>query len=234
MKLEKVTNAREAGSSRRLHGRRYADACGAAFALELLGERWALLIMRELMFGPRRFGALRAGLPAISARVLAERLAELEAAGVVRRGTLPPPASVPVYELTEWGYGADEAMLALCRWALAGPGHDPALHLSAAALMMSLRALFRPGRWNGQPLRVGIAIGGDSFVATIADGRVGIAREPATDVDCALAAPDAGPLKRLIYGKCGLDAAEALGLRLTGDRAAASRFVDCFALPDGQ
>jgi len=142
VKLQKITTD---GIQPR-HGRRYRDACGAAFALELLGERWALLIMRELMFGPRRFGALRAGLPAISARVLAERLGDLEAAGVLRHATLPPPASVPVYELTEWGYQADEAMLALCRWALLSPGHDPTLPLSAAALIMSLRATFRAER----------------------------------------------------------------------------------------
>ena len=205
------------------HGRRYRDACGAAFALELVGERWALLIMRELMFGPKRFGAIRAGLPAISARVLAERLGELEAAGVVRRAALPTPA----YELTAWGLAADEAMLALCRWSLQSPGHDPSLHLSSAGMMMSLRALFR----GGGDVSGGIAVGDERFAVVVADGAFTVAAGAVSAPAFALAAADARPLLRLIYGKAGLEACEALGLRVEGDRAAAVRFVDCFALP---
>ena len=87
-----------------LHLRWYDDACGAAHALELIGERWALLVVRELMFGPRRFGELRAGLPGISANVLTQRLESLEASGVVVRRKLPSPANAQVYELTPWGY----------------------------------------------------------------------------------------------------------------------------------
>ena len=87
MKLEKVTS---------LHGRRYEDACGTALGLEILGERWALLVVRELMLGPKRFGDLRASLPGLSANVLTQRLEGLEAAGVLVRRRLPPPASVQV------------------------------------------------------------------------------------------------------------------------------------------
>ena len=83
--------------------RGYGDACGTAHALELIGERWALLVLRELLLGPRRFSELRADLPAISANVLTQRLKELEGRGLVRRRKLPPPASVQVYEATEWG-----------------------------------------------------------------------------------------------------------------------------------
>ena len=72
-------------------------------ALDLIGERWALLVVRELLLGPKRFSGLRAGLPNISPNVLAQRLRELEQAGVVRRRKLPPPAASKVYELTEWG-----------------------------------------------------------------------------------------------------------------------------------
>jgi len=85
MKLEKLTNQTR---------RRYDDACGTAHGLELIGERWALLVVRELMFGPKRFGDLRASLPGLSANVLTQRLEGLEAAGVVVRRKLPPPASV--------------------------------------------------------------------------------------------------------------------------------------------
>ncbi len=104
MKLQKETNA---------HGKWYDDACGTAFALELIGERWALLIIRELMFGGRRFSDLRGGLPSISAKVLTERLEGLERAGIVQRRQLPPPAAAQVYELTKWGYGAEESIQAL-------------------------------------------------------------------------------------------------------------------------
>ena len=105
MKLEKITNSRS-----------YEDACGSAHALDLIGERWAMLVMRELMLGPRRFGDLRGSLPGLSANVLTQRLEGLEAIGVVRRRKLPPPASVQVYELTPWGYESERAIQELGRW----------------------------------------------------------------------------------------------------------------------
>ena len=110
MKLQKETN---------LHGRWYDDACGTAFALELVGERWSLLIIRELMLGPRRFSDLRATLPGISAKVLTERLATLANAGVLTRHKLPPPAASQVYELTQWGYSAETILQELGRWCAA-------------------------------------------------------------------------------------------------------------------
>src|SRR3954468_3950028 len=98
MKLENVTEASR---------RSYDDACGAAHALDLIGERWALLVMRELMLGPKRFSDLRADLPGISANVLPQRPEGLEAAGALTRRKLPPPAGVHVYELTPWGYESE-------------------------------------------------------------------------------------------------------------------------------
>src|SRR4051794_8066328 len=118
-------------------GRRtYGDSCGIARALDLVGERWALLVVRELMLGPKRFTDLRAGLRNLSADVLAQRLRQLEAAGVVRRRTLPPPAGSRVYELTDWGRDLEPALLALGRWgsrAALPPGSGP---LGADALML--------------------------------------------------------------------------------------------------
>ncbi|MEN9061812.1 winged helix-turn-helix transcriptional regulator [Ponticoccus litoralis] len=99
MKKQKVTK-----SATSPHGRWYADACGTAFGLELLGERWAMLIVRELMFGPRRFSDIRAELPGLSSKVLTERLAGLETNGVVLRSTALQPAPAQLYGLTEWGY----------------------------------------------------------------------------------------------------------------------------------
>src|SRR5215831_17234751 len=101
MKLQKETMK---------HGKWYDDACGTAFALELIGERWSLLIVRELMFGGRRFSDIRAGLPSISAKVLTERLEGLERAKIVQRRQLPPPIAAQVYELTRWGYASETAI----------------------------------------------------------------------------------------------------------------------------
>src|SRR5690349_24292149 len=101
MQLQKLTE-----SQRKDEKRRYEDACGLAHALELIGARWAMLVLRELAYGPRRFSELKADLPGISANVLTQRLAELEKRGIVRKTRLPPPASVQVYEATRWGLEA--------------------------------------------------------------------------------------------------------------------------------
>src|ERR1051325_10012607 len=101
MELEKITKERQSEEKKR-----FAAACGLAHAMELLGERWAMLVLRELAFGPRRFSELKADLQGISANVLTQRLTELEARGLVRKVKLPPPASVKVYEATEWGLEA--------------------------------------------------------------------------------------------------------------------------------
>ena len=136
MKLEKMTE-----TARVAEKRWYDDACGTALAMELVGERWSLLIVRELMFGPRRFGELRAGLPGISANVLTQRLAGMEQVGILARRKLPPPASVQVYELTEWGYRSEVAIQELGRWAVQSPLHDATLPFSAASAMLSFRTM---------------------------------------------------------------------------------------------
>src|SRR5205085_10674250 len=125
VELEKITKPRRAEEKRR-----YDDACGLAHALELIGERWGMLVLRELAFGPRRFSELKADLPGISANVLTQRLTELEKRGIVRRTTLPPPASVQVYEATPWGLEASPLIGALGRWAARSPLHNPTLPMS--------------------------------------------------------------------------------------------------------
>src|SRR3954464_7006515 len=112
MKLQKDTKERLTASRRS-----YEDACGAAHALDLIGERWALLVMRELMLGPKRFSDLRSDLPGISANVLTQRLEGLGASALLARRRLPPPASTQVYELTPWGYEAEPIVQSLGRWA---------------------------------------------------------------------------------------------------------------------
>src|ERR687891_1843306 len=98
------------------------DGCGIAHASDLLGQRWALLVVRELLLGPKRFTDLRTGIPDISPNVLGQRLRELEESGIVRRRKLPPPAAARVYELTEWGQELEPAVVALRRGGTRPPG----------------------------------------------------------------------------------------------------------------
>lgn len=227
MKLPKETDARQ-----NVHGRWYDDACGTALALEVLGERWSLLVVRELMLGPRRFTDLRAGLPGISAKVLTERLAGLEANGVLERRLLPAPVAVQVYELTEWGYRAEPIMQELGRWAASSPLHDPTLPMSAVSMMLSLRTMFDPSRACGKQVEIGFDISGDTYLARLADGALPIAREPIGSAPSRLIVRDAATLVALFYGKADPAALEAAGsLRIEGDRAAALAFVDLFELP---
>src|SRR3954467_556497 len=155
--------------------RSYEDACAAAHALDLVGERWALLVMRELMLGPKRFGDLRQSLPGISANVLTQRLEGLEGAGVLVRRKLPPPAAAQVYELTEWGYESEPIFQALGRWAARSPAHDPTLPFSAASLVLSLRTMLDPDRAKGVDARIGLRLGEESFLALLSESRIEIA-----------------------------------------------------------
>jgi DNA-binding HxlR family transcriptional regulator len=226
MKLENITtNDRERAK------RWYDDACGTALAMELVGERWSLLIVRELMFGPRRFGELKAALGGISANVLTQRLEGMEAAHILRRKKLPPPASVQVYELTRWGYEAEEPIKALGAWAARSPEHDPTLPLSAASMMLSLRTMLDvPKARATPPMRVGFAFGPESFVARLESGNLPIVRGTgASDLHFATSPRI---MANLIYGKWPIDEAEAAGeLVFSGDRHLAARFIDLFHLP---
>src|SRR5215207_1058411 len=155
MKSQKITHPRK---------RWYDDACGTALALELIGERWSLLIVRELMFGGRRFSDLRSGLRGVSANILAQRLEGLERVGIIQRRKLPPPASVQIYELTPWGYEADVILQELGRWATRSPLHDPTLPLSAASIMMSFRTMYSRDRAIGEAATIGFRFGEECFV----------------------------------------------------------------------
>jgi len=125
---------------------RYAQFCPLARAAEILGERWTLLALRELLFGPQRFSDLRAGLPGVSSSVLAERLAHLEERGLVARRTLPPPAPAVVYELTEAGRALRPAIAELARWGarFLGPP-QPGEQLTPRALRLGLHFLAKRG-----------------------------------------------------------------------------------------
>ena len=211
--------------------RHYDDACAAAHALDLVGERWALLVMRELMLGPKRFSDLRASLPGISANVLTQRLEGLEAAGVLVRRRLPPPAATQVYELTDWGYESEPIFQALGRWAARSPAHDPTLPLSATSFLLSLRTMLDPERAVGVDVRIGFRLGAETFLGHLADCRIEIASGPLDNADVILTGTPPA-LARAIYGGQPLVTLEAEGiLRIEGDRALAERFVTLFPLP---
>ncbi|MFL6774656.1 MAG: winged helix-turn-helix transcriptional regulator, partial [Sphingomicrobium sp.] len=205
--------------------RQYDDACGLAHAMELLGERWAMLVLRELAYGPRRFSGLRADLPGISANVLTQRLAELEARGLVRRLRLPPPASVQVYEATEWGLEAVPMIAALGRWAARSPWHDPTLPMSHVSVMMSLQTLISPVLAAGLDARVGFQLGETSYVATVHDGQLDVERGPIEG--CAVEfRGDPSAVAAVIHGGAPFDLIE-----VKGDMGLAKRFVTLFPLP---
>lgn len=225
----------DGGPGKRQERRWYDDACGTAHALELLGERWSLLIVRELMLGPRRFSQLRAGLPGLSANVLTQRLEGLEAAGILIRRMLPPPASVQVYELTPWGYECEPAIQALGRWAARSPAHDPSLPLSAASLMLSFRTMVDRNRAAERPMTVGLRLEPDVFVAQVDAQGVAVRRDEPEDVpegvDVVLKGDPRG-IAAVVYGGLPLTEAEAAGLvSVSGDRDIAERFVTLFPLP---
>ena len=225
MKLQKITTAPGA------QHRRYNDACGTAHALDLVGERWALLVLRELMLGPKRFSDLKADLAGISANVLTQRLEGLEAYGLLVRRRLPPPASVQVYELTSWGYEAEPIFQSLGRWAARSPHHDPTLPISSVSLLMSFRTMFDPARASKMNAKVGMEFGEERFLLTIADGTLTVVRG-AFDAADVVFAGEARMVGAAVYGGQPLAGLEAAGvLAVSGDRALAERFVTLFPLP---
>lgn len=227
MQLKKVTQLPISSRSRW-----YDDACGTALALELVGERWSLLIVRELMFGGRRFGELKAALPGISANILTQRLEGLEASKIVAKRKLPPPASVQVYELTPWGQESEKAIQELGRWAVRSHDHDVTLPLSAASIMMSFRTMYDSKRAPELIGRtIGFAMGAEQFVATLEPAQIAIRR--GGDASDARFETDPMTLASIVYGGRPFADAEAAGtLTVRGDRALAEAYPALFVLPD--
>jgi len=208
--------------------RRYDDPCGIARALDAVGDRWALLVVRELIFGPKRFIQLRHGLPGVSPNVLSQRLRDLEDAGVVRRDVLGPPADVPVYELTARGLALEPVLLELARWGSQQPLTAPG-QLSASALLLALKAVFDPAAGVGATFA--LRVDGDWFGLTAAGGSITIARGRA-EHPAATLETDVATLRSVAFGREPVTAAERDGrLTVTGDRCLAERFTRMFPVP---
>jgi len=213
--------------------RTYGDRCGVARALDVIGERWALLVVRELVLGPKRFSDLRAGLRGVAPDVLSQRLRELEAAGVIERRTLPRPAASRVYELTARGRALEPALHALGRFGSREPmpGGDPVLGTDAA--MVALPSLFDAGRAGDLDATYELDLDGDEFVAGVAGGRLTLERGRAPAAD-AVIATDPGTLAQILWHERPLRDAIAAGeATVAGDRRALDRFLRLFPLPAG-
>lgn len=212
--------------------RTYDDGCAAAHALDLVGERWALLVVRELLLGPKRFTDLRAGLPHASPNVLAQRLRDLGEAGVVSRRKLPLPAASRVYELTEWGKELEPAILSLGRWGARSPSKPPDAELGVDSLILSFRTMFNAHAAEGLEAVYGLRLGEERFRAVVAGGRFDISRGEAERPD-AIVETDAATMTALVYGDRLLE--EALGsgeVRIEGEVSAVERFLGLFPLPE--
>ncbi|MGZ4278710.1 MAG: winged helix-turn-helix transcriptional regulator [Solirubrobacteraceae bacterium] len=211
--------------------RTYGDRCGVARALDIAGERWALLVVRELLLGPKRFTDLRAGLPHVGPDVLAQRLRELEQSGIVRRGTLPPPAGSRIYELTERGRELEPVVLALGRFGSVAPFPPGEAEIGVDAVVIALKSLFAPASAEGRAASYELRLGEQSFRVDVADGRIEIARGGAP-APVATIETDPGTLASVLWHGRKLDEARRAGdVAIEGDRAAVSRFLDLFPLP---
>lgn len=211
--------------------RKYDDGCAVAHALDLIGERWALLVVRDLLLGPKRFTDLLAGLPGPSPDVLTQRLRELTQAGVVHRRRLSPPAASWVYELTSWGAELAPIVVGLAKWASRSPGMRYDAPLGTDSLVLSLEALFDGPAAAGFEATIALHFGDERFQVCIADGQLMVTRGETDRPDAALDT-DQATLLSLLRTDRPLDAALASGeLRLAGDRALVERFRRLFPPP---
>jgi DNA-binding HxlR family transcriptional regulator len=194
----------------------------------VVGERWALLIIRELMLGPRRFGQLRSGVHGASPNVLSQRLRELEDEGIIRRFTLPAPAGVIVYELTGRGRALEPILLELGRWGSATP-RIAGREMSVASMVIALKTMFDPT--TDARVVYGLDIDGEHFGIVIADGRIDITRGQAVEPTATITT-DVTTLRMVVFLGTGVRASEdARALTITGDRRAAARFPKYFRTP---
>jgi DNA-binding HxlR family transcriptional regulator len=208
--------------------RTYGDPCGIARALDLVGERWALLVVRELLLGPKRFTDLRAGLPHVGPDVLAQRLRELEQAGVVQRGKLPPPAGARVYELTERGRQLEPVVLALGRWGSQAPFPPERGELGVDSMVLALKTVYDPQRaksLHGETFE--LRLGETPFALRVGATTLEAARGPAMD-PAAIITSEPGVLQDVLWHDRPVRAGE---LDIAGDRRAGERFLTLFPIP---
>ena len=212
--------------------RGYRQFCGLARALDLVGGRWALLVVRDLLIGPKRFSQLQDGLPGIPTNVLSSRLRELEEAGIVQRRAQPRPKGGVAYELTDFGRELEEPVMRLGFWGAKALGPPEATDfLSMDSLALALRGSFCPEKARGPRRLYELRVDGKSLRVEVNRGQVSVPAASAKEPDLVVEA-DAGVLSELLAGRLDVEAATNDGrVRLDGDRADATRLFEMFRLP---
>jgi DNA-binding HxlR family transcriptional regulator len=211
--------------------RTYGDGCGIAHALDLVGERWALLVVRELLLGPKRFTDLRDGLPNASPNVLAQRLRELEQAEIVQRRKLPPPAAAWVYELTDWGRELKPIAISLGTWALRSPSFPDTAPVGTDSVMLALGTFFDAEAAGDLVALFELRLGEHAFSVRVAGGAIEVDRGSPGRPD-AIVETDAETLSALIWERRELaEAVQAGDLAIDGDERALTRFLELFPRP---
>ena len=211
--------------------RSYEDGCAFAHGLDLVGERWALLVVRELVLGPKRFTDLRAGLPGISPNVLTERLEELERVSIVQRRKLPPPASTWVYELSQWGMDLAPLIESLGRWAARSPVLPMGNTIGPDALALSYRTMFDGAAAKGFEGVLELRLNDSVYSVRISQGRMQLESGPA-EAPGAIVTADPNVLAGVTYG--GVKIADALrtgNFHIEGDKALVKQFAGFFPMP---
>ena len=195
--------------------------------MDLIGERWSMPLIRELLLGPRRFSDLKTSLNGISANVLTQRLEGLEAAGVLVRRKLPPPASVQVYELTPCGYEAAPVFQALGRWAVRSPHHDPTRPFSPVSLMLSMRTMLSSSAAGDLEAKIELHMNGEPFYwMRDRNGEVRIGRGEIGDPDLVISGSPS-EVAGYIYAGAPLST-----LQIEGDSRLAERLPTFFPMPE--
>nr|WP_269205098.1 winged helix-turn-helix transcriptional regulator [Motilibacter aurantiacus] len=198
----------------------------------MVGERWALLVVRELVLGPKRFTDLRTGLPLASPNVLSQRLRDLEQAGIVRRRRLPPPAASAVYELTEWGQGLEPVLQALGRWGVRSPSLPEVQDIGQDSFVLALRTMYDPVAAAGLTATYELRLGDHSFGVRITEGGFEVAPGMAQAPGAVLTGTPSA-LAAVLLGSRPLDEAVAAGdVSVEGDAALAERLASAFARPE--
>jgi DNA-binding HxlR family transcriptional regulator/putative sterol carrier protein len=206
--------------------RTYGEACAAAHALEVVGERWALLVVRELLLGPKRFSDLLGGVPHASANVVSQRLRELEASGVIRRRRLGPPASARVYELTEWGAELEELLILLGRWGSRSPFRTFDGDIGIDSLMLAVRSHFDSAAASGLTATYELRVSNDLFRLVVNQGILDLARGAAPHPDATIST-DVNGLLALLTKAQDLQAAVDTGrVTFTGNADAVRSLLD--------
>lgn len=203
-----------------------------AQALNLIGERWALLVVRELVLGPKRFSDLRADLPGISATVLTQRLDELEGFGIIERRLLAPPARASVYGLTEWGNELEPVIGCLGRWGARSPHLVRDAEISVNSFVLSLRSMFDPDAAVGVVGSIQIVMGDHRFHAQVIDNTITVEPGDAAGPDATVSG-DPNLLAAVVYDDVSLSEAVAAGhITVEGDQRALEGFLTLFTLPE--